>query len=73
MKIEPSWGKAEPGLSYGCGLWEALEPISGEESNEESVTKKSEYGNVGSLVHEEKTKLMKEYDLVKGGDTIHTD
>jgi hypothetical protein len=69
-KIEPSLGKAEPGLSYGCGLREELEPISGEEDNEESVTKKCESGNVGSPVDEEKMEPMKEYDSVKGGDTI---
>jgi hypothetical protein len=47
-------GKAEPGPCYGCRLQEELEPISGEEDNEESVTKKSESGNVGSPVDEEK-------------------
>jgi hypothetical protein len=66
-------GKAEPGLSYGCGLWEELELILGKEDNEESVTKKSESGNVGSLVAKEKIELMKEYDLVKSGGTIQTD
>jgi hypothetical protein len=44
--------KAEPGPSYGCGLWEELEPISGREDNEESVTKKCESGNVGSSIDE---------------------
>jgi hypothetical protein len=62
--------KAEPGPSYGCGLREELEPISSEENNEESVTKKSESGNVGSPVDEEKKELLKEYDSVKGGDMI---
>jgi hypothetical protein len=66
-------GKAEPEPSYGCGLQEELEPISGEEDNAESVTKKSLSGNVGSPVDEEKTVLMKEYDSVKGGDTIRID
>jgi hypothetical protein len=50
-----------------------LEPISGEEDNEESVTVKSEFGNIGSPIDEEKMEPMKEYDLVKGGDTIRTD
>jgi hypothetical protein len=66
-------GKAEPGPSYGCGLREELELISGEEDNEELVTKKSESGNVGSPIDEEKTEPMKEYDSVKGGDMIRTD
>jgi hypothetical protein len=57
-------------LSYRCGLREELELISGEEDNEESVTKKSEFRNVGSPVDEEKIESMKEYDSVKGGDTI---
>jgi hypothetical protein len=72
-EIEPSLGKAEPGPSYGCGLREELEPISGEEDNEESVAKKSESGNVGSPVDEGKIELMKEYDSVKAGDTIRID
>jgi hypothetical protein len=72
-KTEPRLGKAGPGPSYGCGLREESEPISGEENNEESVTKKREFRNVGSPVDEEKTEAMKEYDLVKGGDTIRTD
>jgi hypothetical protein len=50
-----------------------LEPISGREDNEESVTKKSESKNVGSPVDEEKTELMKEYDSVKGEGTIRID
>jgi hypothetical protein len=50
-----------------------LEPISGKESNEESVTRKSKPENVGSPVDEGKTEPMKEYDSVKGGDTIRTD
>jgi hypothetical protein len=60
-------------LSYGYGLREELEPISCKEDNEESVTKKSESGNVGSPVDEEKMELMKEYDSVEGGDTIQID
>jgi hypothetical protein len=56
-ETEPSLGKAEPGLSYGCRLWEELEPISGEEDNEESVTKKSKSGNVGSPVDEKKPRV----------------
>jgi hypothetical protein len=60
-------------LSYGYGLREELEPISCKEDNEESVTKKSESGNVGSPVGEEKMELMKEYDSVKGGGMIRTD
>jgi ribonuclease HI len=59
-EIEPSLGKAEPGSSYGCGLQAELEPISGEEDNEESVTKKSESGKMGSPVDEEKMEPMKE-------------
>jgi hypothetical protein len=70
---ESGSGKAEPGLSYGCGLREELEPISGKENNDESVTKKSESGNVGSHVDEEKKEPMKEYDSVKGGGTIQAD
>jgi hypothetical protein len=49
-----------------------MEPISGKENNEESVTKKCESGNVGSPVEEE-MEPMKEYDSVKGGGTIQTD
>jgi hypothetical protein len=45
----------------------------GKEDNEESVTKKSESENVGSLVDEEKMEPMKEYDSVKGGGMIRTD
>jgi hypothetical protein len=59
-------GKADPET-------EELEPISGEEDNEESVTKKSGSRNVGSPVDEEKMEPMKEYDSVKGGDTIQAD
>jgi hypothetical protein len=66
-------GKAEPGPSYGCGLREELEPILGKENNEESVTKKSESGNVGSPVDERKMEPMKEYDLVKDGSMIWID
>jgi hypothetical protein len=73
LETEPSSGKAEPGPSYRCGLQEELETILGEEDNEESVTKKSESGNVGSPIDEEKMELMKGYDLVEGGDTIRTD
>jgi hypothetical protein len=50
-----------------------LEPILGKENNEESVTKKSEFRNVGSPVDEGKTESMKEYDSVKDGSTIWTD
>jgi hypothetical protein len=39
----------ELGPSYGCGLREELEPILGEEENEESVSKKSESGNIRSM------------------------
>jgi hypothetical protein len=73
LEIELSLDKAEPGPSYGCRLWEELKLILGEEDNEESVTKKSESRNVGSPIDEEKMEPMKEYDLVKGGDTIRTD
>jgi hypothetical protein len=66
-------GKAKPGLSYGCGLREELEPILGKEDNEESVTKKSEFGNVGSPIDEDKTEPMMEYDSIKGSGTIRTD
>jgi hypothetical protein len=68
--IEPGSGMAESGPSYECGLREELEPISGREDNEESVYKKSESGNVGSPIDEEKMEPMKEYDSVKGGGTI---
>jgi hypothetical protein len=68
--IEPRSGEAEPGPSYRCGLREELQPISGEEENEESVTKRRETGNVGSPIDEEKTELMKEYDSVEGVDMI---
>jgi hypothetical protein len=50
-----------------------LEPILGEEENEESVTKKSESGNIGSPVDEEKIEPVKEYDSVEGGDMIRID
>jgi hypothetical protein len=50
-----------------------LEPTSGKEDDEESVTKKSESGNVGSSVDEEKMEPTKEYDSVKGGGTIRID
>jgi hypothetical protein len=73
LETEPSSGKAEPGPSNGCRLWEELEPIFGEEDNEESVTKKSESRNVGSPVDEGKMEPMKEYDSFKGGDMIWTD
>jgi hypothetical protein len=72
-ETEPSLGKAELGPTYGYGLRDELEPILGEEDNEESVTKKSESRNVGSPVDEEKTKRMKEYDSIKGGGMIQTD
>jgi hypothetical protein len=71
--IEPGSGKAESGPSYGCRLRKELESILGKENNEESVTKKSESGNVGSPVDEEKMEPMKEYDSVKNGSTIWTD
>jgi hypothetical protein len=66
-------GKAEPEPTYGCGLREEMKLILGEEDNEESVTKKSKSGNVGSTVDKEKLEPMKEYDSVKGGDMIRTD
>jgi ribonuclease HI len=69
-EIEPGSGKAEPRPSYGCELWEELEPILGKENSEESVIKKCESRNVGSLLDEEKMEPMKEYDSVKGGGTI---
>jgi hypothetical protein len=72
-ETKPSLGKAEPGPSYGYELREELEPISNKEDNEESITKKSESRNVGSPIHEEKTEPMKEYDSIKGGDTIWID
>jgi hypothetical protein len=50
-----------------------LEPILGKQNNEESVTKKSESGNIGSPVDEEQIEPMKEYDLVKDGSTIQID
>jgi hypothetical protein len=50
-----------------------LEPILGKENSEESITKKSKSGNVGSPIVEEKTEPVKEYDSVKGGGTIQTD
>jgi hypothetical protein len=73
LEKELSLGKAEPGPSYGCGLWKELEPISGKESNEESVTRKSEPGNIGSPVDEGKIEPMKEYDSVKDVSMIQTD
>jgi hypothetical protein len=73
LRTEPGSDKAEPGPSYGCGLQEELEPISGREDNEESVTKKSEPGNIGSPVDEEKMEPMKEYDSVKCDGMIQTD
>jgi hypothetical protein len=73
LETKPSSDKAESGPSYGCGLRKELESISGEEDNEESVTKKSESGNVGSPIDEEKMELVKEYDSVKCGDMIWTD
>jgi hypothetical protein len=71
-RTELGLGKAEPGPSYGCVLWEELKLISGKENNEELVTKKSKSENVGSPVDEEKMEPMKEYDSVKGGGTIWT-
>jgi hypothetical protein len=44
----------------------------GKEENEESVTKKSMYGNIRSPIDEEKMELMKEYDSVKGGGMIRS-
>jgi hypothetical protein len=70
---EPSSSKAEPGPSYGCRLREELEPISGKENNEESITKNSKSRNIGSPLDEGKTKPMKEYNSVKDGSTIRTD
>jgi hypothetical protein len=65
--------KAEPGPCYRCGLQEELELILDREDSEESVTKKSESGNIGSIVDEGKTEPMKEYDSVMDGGTIRTD
>jgi hypothetical protein len=65
--------KAKPGPSFRCKLREELEPISGKENNVESITKKSECGNIGSPIDEGKMELMKEYDSVKDGSTIWTD
>jgi hypothetical protein len=53
-------------------LQEELEPISGKENNEESVTKKRESRNIGSPIDEGKTELM-EYDSVNDGSMIQTD
>jgi hypothetical protein len=64
--------KAELGPNYGCRLREELEPILDKADNEESVTKKSESGNVGSPVDKEKMEPIKEYDSVKGGGTFRT-
>jgi hypothetical protein len=72
LGTELDLGKAELGPSYGCGLRKELEPISGKENNEELVTKKSMYENVGSPIDEEKIAPMKEYDSVKGGGMIRT-
>jgi hypothetical protein len=66
-------GKAEPGPSFEYGLQEDLEPISSKESNEESVTEKSESRNVGSPVDEGKMEPMKEYDSVKDGSMMQVD
>jgi hypothetical protein len=73
LETEPSSGMAEPGPSYECGLQEELEPILGQEDNEESVTKKSESERFGSPVDKGKMEPIKLYDSVKGGDTIQTD
>jgi hypothetical protein len=72
-ETKPSSGKAEPGPSYRCRLREEMEPILGEEDNEESVIMKSESRNIGSPVDEEKMEPMKEYDSVEGGDMIRID
>jgi hypothetical protein len=50
-----------------------MEPISGKENNEESVTKKSESRNVGSPMDEENMEPMKEYDSIMSGGTIQID
>jgi hypothetical protein len=42
----------------------------GKESNEESVARKSEPGNVGSPIDDGKMEPMKEYDSVKDGSMI---
>jgi hypothetical protein len=65
LETEPSLSKAELGPSYGSRLREEMELISGEEDDEESVTKNTESRNVGSPVDEEKMEPMKEYDSVK--------
>jgi hypothetical protein len=49
-----------------------LEPISGEEHNEESITKKSNFENIGSPADEEKLEPIMEYDSMKGGEMIWT-
>jgi ribonuclease HI len=72
LETEPSLGKVEPGPSYRWGLWEELEPISGEEHNEESITKKSNFENIGSPADEEKLEPIMEYDSMKGGEMIWT-
>jgi hypothetical protein len=72
LETEPSLGMAEPRPNSRCGLREELEPISSKESNEESVTRKGESGNVGSPVDKEKIEPM-EYDSVKDGSMIQTD
>jgi hypothetical protein len=69
-ETEPSSGKEELGPSHRCGLREELEPISGEEENEELVIGKSMSENVGSPIDEEVMELMKEYDSVERGDMI---
>jgi hypothetical protein len=73
LGIESCSGMTELGPSYGCRLQEELEPILSKEGNEESVTKKSESGNVGPPTDEEKMEPMKEYDSVKGDGTIRID
>jgi hypothetical protein len=65
--------KAEPGLSYICGLWEESGLILDKEDNEQLVTKKSESENNGSPIDEEKMEPMKDDDSVKGGGMIWTD
>jgi hypothetical protein len=71
-KAEPESGKIEPEQGCEIGLREEAKLTSVERFNEESVTKKDEVEKDGSPLDEEKTKLIKEGDSVKGGHTMRT-
>jgi hypothetical protein len=71
-KAEPESGKIEPEQGCEIGLREEAKLTSVERFNEESITKKDEVEKDGSPLDEEKTKLIKEGDSVKGGHTMRT-